>query len=134
MGAEAGYPLGLANLGGRGSEPGGRDGVMFIGEPRCPVLRQGPFCEVAQIQSLTVRAAPLPALGGRSDTLGAPGQHAAEPGDTNQEEEEEEEAQAEAEAEAEAEAKAEAEETIRLSNPPNSQSTASGSQVCFLLQ
>ena len=40
--AAAGRPLGLANLGGRGSEPGGRDGVMFIGDPRCPVLRQGP--------------------------------------------------------------------------------------------
>ena len=45
--AAAGRPLGLANLGGRGSEPGGRDGVMFIGDPRCPVLRLGPFCEGA---------------------------------------------------------------------------------------
>ena len=40
--AAAGRPLGLANLGGPGSEPGGRESVMSEREPRCPALRQGP--------------------------------------------------------------------------------------------
>ena len=54
--AAAGHPLGLANLGGRGSEPGGRDGVMFIGDPRCPALRQGPHRVGSPIIILIERA------------------------------------------------------------------------------
>ena len=47
MVAAAGRPLGLANLGVPGSEPGGRESVMSEREPRCPAHRLGPFCEGA---------------------------------------------------------------------------------------